>query len=202
MKPIRAELRLRNNRLARMREARGFTQVDVAQAIGCSIDTYGRLERMHGSTRYESRSGAGEGWRPACLKLAEFYNVTPEWLFPEDLERIDRTVWEREVGFSELAIHEQPQQVGPGDLYLANEAKHDLEQAIQKLDPRGQYILSRRFGVAGEDKGTLTEVGNELGLSKERTRQIEARALKNLRRFLDLEQDDACEILRAMEQCR
>ena len=53
------------------------------------------------------------------------------------------------------------------------------------LDPREQLVLTLRFGLKGSEQQTLVQVSKVLGVSKERVRQIEARALRRLREGAD-----------------
>ncbi len=57
----------------------------------------------------------------------------------------------------------------------------ELGVALQRLTPRMRHVLSRRFGLDGEPPQTLEEVGNDLGITRERVRQLESRALRELR---------------------
>ncbi len=52
---------------------------------------------------------------------------------------------------------------------------------IANLDPREQLVLTLRFGLKGKEQQTLMQVSKMLGVSKERVRQLEARALRKLR---------------------
>ena len=60
---------------------------------------------------------------------------------------------------------------------------HDL---LGNLAPRERQVLSWRFGLRNERDHTLQEIGNRLGLSRERIRQIEAAALEKLRKLVDV----------------
>jgi RNA polymerase primary sigma factor len=71
-----------------------------------------------------------------------------------------------------LAPHEQS----------AEQARaRELAGALEQLNPRMRRVLSLRFGLDGEPPHTLEEVGAELGITRERVRQLETRALRELR---------------------
>ncbi len=57
----------------------------------------------------------------------------------------------------------------------------ELAEALQRLNPRMRHVLQRRFGLDGRPSETLEEVGAGLGITRERVRQLESRALRELR---------------------
>jgi RNA polymerase primary sigma factor len=57
----------------------------------------------------------------------------------------------------------------------------ELERALARLTPRMRRVLALRFGLDGEQAMTLEEIGIELGVTRERIRQLESRALRELR---------------------
>jgi RNA polymerase primary sigma factor len=69
------------------------------------------------------------------------------------------------------------------------QSREIIRRMLGRLDDRERTILVRRFGLAG-DKQTLVEVGRELGISKERVRQIESRALDQLRTLAEVQKLD------------
>jgi RNA polymerase primary sigma factor len=57
----------------------------------------------------------------------------------------------------------------------------ELTAALERLNPRMKQVLLRRFGLDGRPPQTLEEVGRDLGVTRERVRQLETRALRELR---------------------
>jgi RNA polymerase nonessential primary-like sigma factor len=71
------------------------------------------------------------------------------------------------------------------DDHLENKRVKDLiEECLDLLNDKQKAILSRRFGLRGHEHATLEEVGVEVGLTRERVRQIQVESLKLLRSFL------------------
>ncbi len=67
---------------------------------------------------------------------------------------------------------------------LMNEAlTKELERLMKALSPRERKILYMYFGMNGETRMTLAEIGDRLGLTRERIRQIKERGLRKLRRY-------------------
>jgi RNA polymerase sigma-32 factor len=60
-----------------------------------------------------------------------------------------------------------------------------VREAVAKLDPRERYIVEARMMADGPDELSLAEIGRRLGVSRERARQLEARAKQKIRRHLE-----------------
>jgi RNA polymerase primary sigma factor len=68
------------------------------------------------------------------------------------------------------------------DVASAHKARSaELAKAVRSLEPRMRQVVERRFGLDGEKPQTLEELGAELGITRERVRQLELRALRVLR---------------------
>ena len=69
----------------------------------------------------------------------------------------------------------------PDDTTAIKLRRKELAEALLRLNPRMRRVLALRFGLDGEHPQTLEEVGAGLGISRERVRQLESRALRELR---------------------
>jgi RNA polymerase sigma-32 factor len=74
---------------------------------------------------------------------------------------------------------------------LGDHLREAVRQAVTVLDKRERYIVERRLMADGEDELSLAEIGRQLGVSRERARQLEARAKRKLKtRIEELSQRD------------
>ena len=67
------------------------------------------------------------------------------------------------------------------DMTLSQILKETMEEALCTLTAKESRVLRLRFGMAGGHPHTLEEVGREFGVTRERIRQIEAKALQKMR---------------------
>ena len=65
-----------------------------------------------------------------------------------------------------------------------NDLKSNIEKWLNMLTDKQREVLARRFGLLHFEPQTLEEVGNEIGLTRERVRQIQVEALRRLREIL------------------
>jgi RNA polymerase nonessential primary-like sigma factor len=71
---------------------------------------------------------------------------------------------------------------------LQEESVHsNLEDCLSQLSDKQREVVERRFGLHGYQVSTLEQVGQEIGVTRERVRQIQMDALKKLKRILELE---------------
>ncbi len=70
----------------------------------------------------------------------------------------------------------------PHDVFLRSENAHVLQQSLMNLNDRDREILTLRFGLVDNEPKTLGEVAERMGLSRERVRQIEERAVNEMRK--------------------
>jgi len=75
----------------------------------------------------------------------------------------------------------------PSRLLQNNDVKEHIDTWLNLLTDKQCAVVERRFGLHGNDVSTLEEIGNELGVTRERVRQIQIEALKRLRQILQRE---------------
>ena len=73
---------------------------------------------------------------------------------------------------------------GPEDDLQDNDIKCSIVRWLEELNPKQREVLARRFGLMGYEPSTLEDVGAEIGLTRERVRQIQVEALRRLRDML------------------
>jgi RNA polymerase primary sigma factor len=121
---------------------------------------------------------------PTLSELARETQQTEERV-RELLELVETPVsLETPVGDGESLygdLIEDVHSLAPHEQSAEQARKRELAGALEQLNPRMRRVLSLRFGLDGEPPQTLEEVGTQLGITRERVRQLETRALRELR---------------------
>jgi RNA polymerase nonessential primary-like sigma factor len=79
----------------------------------------------------------------------------------------------------------------PVELLQDTDLSLSLDNWLDELSEKQREVVARRFGLRGHEASTLEEVGREIGLTRERVRQIQVEALRRLRDILEKQGLDA-----------
>ncbi len=165
----------------------------IRQAITRAIADQGRTirvpvhmcERINKLTRVSRQLVQELGREPTSDEIAKELNTTPR-----KVERIIK-ISQRPLSLEMPVGEEQDSHLGdfiPDEMTLGptDAASHQLlreqmEEILTSLSPREGRVLQLRFGLKDGKSHTLEEVGKKFGVTRERIRQIEAKALRKLR---------------------
>ncbi|MBL4680750.1 MAG: RNA polymerase sigma factor RpoS [Pseudomonadales bacterium] len=76
-------------------------------------------------------------------------------------------------------------QADPAEKLQESDLRSNIDHWLSELSDKQREVISRRFGLRGYEMSTLEEVGREIGLTRERVRQIQVEALKRLRETME-----------------
>jgi RNA polymerase primary sigma factor len=121
---------------------------------------------------------------PEIPEIAKEAGFTPERVqelldLIEDPVSLETPVGDGESVYSDLI--EDTKSDRPDDATAKLLRSRELAGALRRLSPRMRRVLALRFGLDGESPQTLEQVGLGLGITRERVRQLESRALRELR---------------------
>jgi RNA polymerase primary sigma factor len=155
-----------------------------------------RLESIR-RMRFVTRRLAHElGREPTIRELADGLNWPMEkTLFIQRLTQLDCISLDTPVGedggltIGDLVVARDP---GPFEFARETQRSDVIRRFLVRLTPRQQLVIERRFGLGESiEPQTLQQVGDHLSLTRERVRQIEAIALRRLRKWVNRRMHDA-----------
>jgi RNA polymerase primary sigma factor len=165
----------------------------IRQSVVRSLNEQGRIIRLsvHMSDRIRQLYKISQqleqdlGHRPTAEQVAEQAELEPEQVrrlfrLSQRPLSLDMPVGEEEESeFGEFI--EDIDAPPPDERAEARMLSENLHEMLTELTPREARVLRLRYGLDGNESHTLKEMGEKLGLSRERIRQIEREALRKLR---------------------
>ena len=129
---------------------------------------------------------------PSVEEIAKEMGMEPEKVdyvmkIKQDIASLDATVG-RDGDDEDSVLGdfiEDEGRVSPEDAAAAQMLKEQIAEILSSLSEREQKVVKLRFGIGGGRPHTLEEVGAEFSVTRERIRQIEAKALSKLRKHKD-----------------
>ena len=165
----------------------------IRQAISRAIADQGRTIRLpvhmteivNKMIRTSRRLVQSLGREPSSAEIAKQMDI-PEWKVRKALKIMRAPVSLEtpigEEGDSHLGdLIEDRTAVSPADAVISVNLKERAERVLRTLSPREERVLRMRFGMDDGSEHTLEEVGRCFAVTRERIRQIEAKALRKLR---------------------
>ncbi len=165
----------------------------IRQALQRGVASKGRTIRvpahvweLYGKLRAaELRLRQQKGGDPSEAEIAEEVGLTEQRVREvrdamQELVSLDRPIGEDgDATMGDLIADVDG--IDPADTALEGDALSQIDAALRELEERERLILILRFGLHGEEPKTLEEIGEHFGLTRERIRQMQNRALAKLR---------------------
>ena len=165
-----------------IRQAISRSIADSAHTIRIPVHV---TETVHKIARVSRTFTQEHGREPSISEIAEMLNMSPEKVqqilnLSKDPVSLETPIGEEEDGrlgdFIEAEDAEAPQDTVENKIL-----KEELQKALHMLTPREEKVLRLRFGLDGGEGMTLEDAGEAFGITRERCRQLEVKALARLR---------------------
>jgi RNA polymerase primary sigma factor len=155
---------------------------DQARTIRVPVHMVETINKLHRIQRQLLQELERE---PTPEELAVVMETTPERIvqilkIAQEPVSLETPVGDEEDG-SLGAFIEDDEQARPHQIVITKLRGQELEDVLSTLSHRERKVLELRYGLDGSDARTLEEVGRAFGVTRERVRQIESRALMKLK---------------------
>jgi len=127
---------------------------------------------------------------PSYDEIAAALNISPDSVnkmmkLNEKTLSIDSPLGSDETEKPLIEALSSEEQIEPIEHLSKQHFESILYRIIEMLPEKQQSIIAQRFGLKGHEEATLEQVGKEVGLTRERVRQIQVEALKQLKKILE-----------------
>ena len=170
-----------------IRQAVTRALADQGRTIRLPVHVVERLQQLNTAERHLMRDKDRD---PTTEELAKELDWTPEQVETLMRQRQHTISLGTPVGEEESTLEDfikDDTSLTPDDVAMRLLTREDVIEALDDIPPRLRMVLALRFGFIDDRPRTLEEVGKELGVTRERVRQLEKQALTQLRGSSKLE---------------
>ena len=190
---IRLEMRIRNNRLYQL-----IFESYPSVAAFCKDHQLHQSEVGEYLNLKKSPLKRNGQYKPTPIRISNIFRLLPEDVFPVEIYTVEKTEIATSLATSEVRLdmlRSKPSLINVEDQFLFDSLKTQIESGLTTLPRREAYVIKRRLGMDGQPRSTLEEIATDLGVIRERIRQIElkgyhrlrkAKGINRLREYFDL----------------
>jgi len=163
-----------------IRQSMSRAIADQARTIRLPLHVLDVIKKLHRANRMLTQK---LGREPLVSELAAELKLPAERVIElqrmiEEPVSLEGPVGDGESNFSDMVEDTNTRQ--PETLIVGRQREQELQAALEELSERTRRVLEARFGLNDREPATLEQVGAEIGVTRERVRQIETRALREL----------------------
>jgi RNA polymerase sigma factor (sigma-70 family) len=182
-KDYRIEVKVKNNKLLEKIEEAGYESVAAfCRACGLHQTAVGKFINM---TQAPVNQLTGE-YSQSFMKMVDFLRCMPEDIFPkaqmQQAMKVNKVTTKADIGdVHSLTTSLRTLALPPEEKMIFDEAQASIQRAMETLTPREQRVLMLRFGFHDGIEHTFEDIAGQFGVSKDRIRQIQEKALRKMR---------------------
>jgi len=165
-----------------IRQAMTRALIEQSKAIRIPVHT---AEIINKITKVMAQRVQETGEEPTLEEVADHLKIPVDKVkevlqMARDTISLETPVGDEDSGYLKDFI-EDTDVLSPLDVAMEADMKKQIDKILSSLTPKEEQIIRRRFGIGEAEPRTLEEVGLEFEVTRERIRQIEAKAIRKLR---------------------
>jgi len=165
---------------------------DKGRTIRIPVHILSSVQKCHSVIKYLSQQYSRE---PEIYEVAEYLNISTDKVetylsYGNEVTSLDTSIDEdNTTSLADLVNDEHYTQ--PFENAFTTTLQDILDSSLSELSPREKSIIKLRYGLSGECPQTLEEIGNIMGITRERVRQIQNKCISKLRTFKEIRELEA-----------
>ncbi len=165
---------------------------DKGRTIRIPVHVLSSVQKCHSVIKYLTGQYNRD---PEIYEIAEYMNISTDKVeiylsYGNEITSLDTSIDDdNTTSLADLVNDNQYTQ--PFENAFSITLKDILDSSLSELSPREKSIIKLRYGLSGECPQTLEEIGNVMGITRERVRQIQNKCINNLRSFKEIRELEA-----------